>query len=135
MFIQSFDKSIQSSLEEFKDLIITMSSAKSITFLDGQDKAVQPPIGCGFSTLSDKCKLYIMLKGIIDIEKEETKLAKKKVSLVQQIESLKKLMNAAGYETKVPEDVRQRNSEKLGQMSNEVTLIENGVEQLKLMRS
>ncbi len=135
MFIQSFDKSIHSSLDEFKELIITMSSAKSVTFLDGQDKAAQPPIGCGFSTLSDKCKLYIMLKGIIDIEKEEAKLAKKKVSLLQQIESLKKLMNADSYETKVPEDVRQKNSEKLSQMSNEVTLIENGVEQLKLMRS
>jgi len=122
-------------LDEFKELIITMSSAKSVTFLDGQDKAAQPPIGCGFSTLSDKCKLYIMLKGIIDIEKEEAKLAKKKVSLLQQIESLKKLMNADSYETKVPEDVRQKNSEKLSQMSNEVTLIENGVEQLKLMRS
>ena len=135
MFIQSFDKSIHSSLDEFKELIITMSSAKSVTFLDGQDKAAQPPIGCGFSTLSDKCKLYIMLKGIIDIEKEEAKLVKKKVSLLQQIESLKKLMNADSYDTKVPEDVRQKNSEKLSQMSNEVTLIENGVEQLKLMRS
>ena len=122
-------------MDEFKELIITMSSAKSVTFLDGQDKAAQPPIGCGFSTLSDKCKLYIMLKGIIDIEKEEAKLVKKKVSLLQQIESLKKLMNADSYDTKVPEDVRQKNSEKLSQMSNEVTLIENGVEQLKLMRS
>ncbi len=112
-----------------------MSSAKTVTFLDGEDKAAHPPIGCGFSTLSDKCKLYIMLKGIIDIEKEEAKLDKKKTSLLQQIESLQKLMNAPGYETKVPEDVRQRNNEKLSQMSNEVTLIEKGVEQLKLMRS
>ena len=85
VFIQSFDKSIHSSLDEFKELIITMSSAKSVTFLDGQDKAAQPPIGCGFSTLSDKCKLYIMLKGIIDIEKEEAKLVKKKVSAILNV--------------------------------------------------
>lgn len=115
-----------------------MTNGKSITFLDGQvriistkpldniaraigannisslkDASAQPPIGCGFSTLSDKCKLYILLKGIIDVDKEEIKLKKKKASLLQQIESLKKLMNSDNYESKVPEDVRQKNTEKV----------------------
>ncbi len=58
MFIQSFDKSIRQSLENFKDLILVMSNGNSITFLD---ESMQVPIGCAMTTLSDKCKLYLML--------------------------------------------------------------------------
>lgn len=134
LFIHSFDKSIQNSLESFKDLITTMSNCKSLTILDGQDQSAKAPIGCAFSTLSDKCKLYLLLKGIIDIEKEEQKMKKKKISLIQQTESLEKLMAAENYETKVPEEVRQKNTEKLAQLKNEVELIENGIKQLDLMR-
>jgi len=54
-----------------------------------------------------------MLKGIIDIDKESQKLSKNKESLLKQIDSLKKLMNADGYEAKVPEAVREKNSEKV----------------------
>jgi valyl-tRNA synthetase len=54
-----------------------------------------------------------MLKGIIDIEKESQKLSKNKESLLKQIDSLKKLMTADGYEAKVPEAVREKNSEKV----------------------
>lgn len=110
MFIQSFDKSIRQSLENFKDLILVMSNGNSITFLD---ESMQVPIGCAMTTLSDKCKLYLMLKGIIDIDKEEQKMTKKKEKLKQEIESLKKLMASDNYETRVPEAVRQKNQEKV----------------------
>lgn len=135
LYIQYFDKSIQTSLDAFKDLITTMGNGNSVSFIDGQDSSVQPPVGCAFSTLSDKCKLYLPLKGIIDIEKESQKMSKNKESLLKQIESLKKLMSSDKYETKVPEAVRQKNTEKLTQLVNEVDIIENGMKQLELMRS
>lgn len=134
MFVHFFDESIHKALVSFQDLISTMTNSKSITFIDGQvnnkahhiffiilhvigkifkDTSAKIPIGCAFTTLSDKCKLYILLKGIIDIEKEELKLKKKQQSLGQQIESLNKLMSSATYETKVPEEVRQKNTEKV----------------------
>lgn len=72
-----------------------------------------PPAGCALTTLSDKCKLYILLKGIIDIDKEEVKLKKKKESLLQQIETIRKEQSKANYETRVPEAVRQKNQEKV----------------------
>ena len=78
-----------------------------------KDESVQAPIGCAFSTLSDKCKLYILLKGIIDIDKEELKLKKKQDGLKQQIESLKKVISTENYETRVPEAVREKNQEKV----------------------
>ena len=87
-----------------------MTNGKSITFLDGDKVA---PSGCALSTLSDKCKLYLLLKGIIDIDKEEQKLGKKKEKLEQQIEALNKDMTSENYETRVPEAVRIKNKEKV----------------------
>ena len=54
-----------------------------------------------------------MLKGIIDIDKEEQKLNKKKEKLVQQVEALNKDMATENYETRVPEPVRLKNKEKV----------------------
>ena len=135
MFVQSFDSGIQRSLELLQDLILTMTNGKSIVFLDGLDGEQRPPIGCAQSTLSDKCKLYILLKGIIDIEKEVQKMGKKKESLLQQIETIKKDQAKPNYETRVPEAVRQKNAEKLAQLSNEIQLIDDGIKQLELMKS
>lgn len=129
LYIQSLDKFIHDSLNSLQDFIQIMSSSKSIAFI--QDK---PPVGCAMSTLSDKCKLYLMLKGIIDIEKEEQKMNKKKEKLIQSIASLKKEQSQPNYEQRVPEAVRVKNTEKLQQLENEVSLIDEGVKQLQEMK-
>lgn len=113
LFVQSFDKSIEESLQKLQDFVLIMTNGKSITFLDGQNAEQVPPVGCALSTLSDKCKLYIMLKGIIDIDKEEAKLNKKRETLVKQTEAIKKEASMPNYETRVPEAVRQKNQEKV----------------------
>ena len=59
-----------------------------------------------------KKNIYIF-KGIIDIDKELVKLAGKKEKLNQQIASMKKDTSKDDYETKVPEDVRLKNQEKV----------------------
>jgi len=132
IYVQSFDQALQQALERFKDLMIIMTNGNGITFLAEKEA---PPVGCVFSTLSDKCKVFILLKGIIDIDKEEAKLGKKKEGLLKQIEAMKKDMALPNYETRVPEGVRQKNQEKLVQLANEVQLIEDGVKQLQAMRS
>ena len=63
-----------------------MANCKASSFIDQQSK---PPVGCALTTLSDKCKLHLLLKGIIDIEKEETKLNKKNEKLERQKASIK----------------------------------------------
>ena len=88
-----------------------MTNSKSIAFL--KDETQMPPAGCALSTLSDKCKLYLMLKGIIDIDKEEAKLKKKKEGLAQQIDAIRKEQSKDNYDTRVPEGVRQKNQEKV----------------------
>jgi valyl-tRNA synthetase len=132
LFIHSLDKDIQTALENLLDLIITMTNAKSALCLNDSS---QVPHGCAFSTLSDKCKLFILLKGIIDIDKEELKSNKKKDALNKQISTLRKDMSSENYEVRVPEPVRVKNQEKLVQLENEIQLIDDGLKQLQLMRA
>jgi valyl-tRNA synthetase len=138
IFVQSFDAAgirQAASLRRFQDLIQIMTNAKECTFLDGGSDDASIPVGCVFSTLSDKCKVYMLLKGVIDIEKEQVKLAKRREALLKQIEAIKRDQAMPNYESKVPEEVKVKNQEKLSQLANEIELIDDGVKQLQAMHS
>ena len=62
----------------------------------------------------------MMLKGLIDPTKEVEKLNKKKSALQQTVDKLKKAMEVKDYDSKVPEDVRNANKEKLDTSSLEI---------------
>lgn len=61
------------------------------------------------------------------------KLKKKSDLLTQTVEKLKKAMGVADYETKVPEDVKNANKEKLEQSLNEIDRLTEAIGVLKIM--
>lgn len=74
-----------------------------------------------------------LFQGLIDPQKEITKLEKKKETLSQTINKLQQAMAAEDYTTKVPADVQKTNSEKLLQSQGEIERLQAAVETLKLM--
>lgn len=70
---------------------------------------------------------------MIDTPKEIEKLNKKSDLLTQTVEKLHKAMNIANYETKVPEDIRHTNKEKLKQSQDELDRLSEAIEVLKLV--
>ncbi|XP_048478655.1 valine--tRNA ligase isoform X1 [Plutella xylostella] len=92
-----------------------------------------PPAGCSILTVSDKIEIHLVLKGLIDPQKEITKLEKKKDLLTQTITKLNQAMAADDYTTKVPADVQKNNSEKLTQSQGEIEKLEAAIERLKLI--
>lgn len=92
-----------------------------------------PPAGCAILTVSGECEIHLLLKGLIEADKEIAKLEKKKAGLEQTVTKLQQSMAANDYETKVPADVREANTEKLTQSSSEIQRIISAVETLKLM--
>ena len=74
-----------------------------------------------------------MLKGIIDPVKEVEKLGKKQDQLKNQLEKLKKSMLIKDYEKKVPEDIRNANSEKVSQSETEIVRLNEAMAFLKAM--
>lgn len=70
---------------------------------------------------------------MIDTNKEIEKLKKKSDLLTQTVIKLQKAMSVVDYETKVPEDVRNTNSEKLEQSQNEIDRLAEAIGVLTLM--
>ncbi|KAJ8299984.1 hypothetical protein KUTeg_021503 [Tegillarca granosa] len=103
-------------LQVYHDLIQTMTSSSSLQFLVDE----HPPEGCAVQTVSAKCESHIMLK----------KLEGKKTKLNSQLEKLQDSTKMADYDTKVPEHVRQQNTEKMSEMSIEIERLSHAIERL-----
>lgn len=69
--------------------------------------------------------LYIFnSQGSIDVDKELQKLQKNEENIQQNIGKLEKAMNVPSYESKVPEEVRIANTEKLNQLKGELSKLQ-----------
>ena len=75
----------------------------------GADGAI--PQGCAAAVVDERVSVHIQLRGIVDPAKEIEKLARKAAKVTEDQAKLAKRMAVAGYEDKVPEDVRVTNAE------------------------
>lgn len=124
------DSKLAQEVENYSDFLVTSAYAKEVAVVE-KDGVI--PEGCAIVTVSDKCTAHLMLKGIIDPSKEVEKVQKKQDLLKNQLEKLKKSMQIKDYETKVPEEVRKSNSEKLSQMETEIVRLGEAMLFLKAM--
>jgi len=107
LYLQCFDSKLAATLTKYSSTISTLAYSQKVEVTD------TPPKGCAIVTVSDKVSAHLVLKGLIDPSKEVEKLEKKRSALLSQIEKLRKAAEVPDYTTKVPEDVRKANQEKL----------------------
>merc|ERR1712013_329951 len=108
-----FEPSLVATLAKYNGTIGTLAYCQNVKVTE------TPPAGCAILTCSDKVSVHLMLKGLIEPGKEVDKL--KKAALVKD------------YESKVPEDVRKANVEKLEGNEAEVVRLAEAVQALKAM--
>lgn len=128
VYVVFSDQSLASTVSKFTDTACTLSSSESIHVVSEE----KPPKGCAVATVSDKCEIHVLLKGLVDVAKEITKLDAKKEKLNGQLAKLKEAMEIPDYTTKVPENVQQQNSEKLQQFETELGKIEKALASFKM---
>lgn len=126
-FIISSDEKLSSILNNFKTDLQTLSYCSS------SDVVEKARSGCTILTINAQCEVHLMLKGIIEVDKEIGKLEKKREQLQLAISKLKQKMSIENYETKVPLNVQEDNTENLKQSEIEVVRIGSAIEALKLM--
>ncbi|XP_074654365.1 valine--tRNA ligase-like [Tubulanus polymorphus] len=131
VYLKCHDDDTVLLLQQYTDVIATLSNSSAIDVL-GDSAAV--PLGCAIYTVSAKCEVHLMLKGLIDVAREMTKIDEKKVKLDQQLTKLVTEMQKADYETKVPEDVRKQNSEKMTTIEEEITKLASALATLGKMQ-
>ncbi|XP_072015193.1 valine--tRNA ligase-like [Amphiura filiformis] len=130
MYLKCSDKDLASTLQNYVAFIQTLSSSGSIHILTNDG---QPPIGCAMATVSDKCEVHLQLTGLVDTSKEIEKLEKRISSLTSQQTRLQETMDKPDYESKVPENVKKTNSEKMLQTQNELEKITDAIKMFKIV--
>ena len=63
------------------------------------------PSGCTMATVGHSCEVHLLLRGLVDVEKEVSKIEEKIGKLDDQLEKLMKSMSIKDYEDKVCESV------------------------------
>ena len=128
LYIRCFEISRSEKLKQFSDLICTLTTSSAVMFLEA---AEQPPVGCAIQTVSAKCEVHLLLKGIVDVDKEVAKLQEKKAKLTADCDKLHQVIESDDYCTKVPENIRNQNAEKVTEMKEEIEKLAHCIELLK----
>lgn len=126
-FIICSDDSLSSILSNFK------SDLQTLSYCSSSEIVKEAPKGCAILTINAQCEVHLLLKGIIEADKEIGKLEKKREQLQQTIVKLQQKMSVADYEKKVPQSIQEDNTETLKQSEVEVDRIGQAIEALKLM--
>lgn len=126
LYLRCSDDETAAIMTKFSDLILTLASGEEVKVIMSD----LPPEGCAMSTVSAKCEIHMMLKGLIDVEKEITKLEDKKKRLESTAKKLEEAAAKPDYEAKVPQEVRESNAQKLEETQTEIEKLANAVETL-----
>ncbi|XP_059826939.1 valine--tRNA ligase [Hypanus sabinus] len=128
-YLKCLDQSTADLVSLFTSYIETLSSCKTVTVLVDKDC----PAGCAVAIASDRCSVHLMLKGLIDAEKEVTKLRTKQGEVQKQIAKLREKMSKADYSTKVPQKIQDMEVEKLKQSETELQKVEEAMRNFEKM--
>ncbi|TNN02795.1 hypothetical protein fugu_010282 [Takifugu bimaculatus] len=129
-YLQCTDAATMSLVQKYSLQIQTLSYSQAIVPL----MAPQPaPEGCAVAIASDRCTVNMMLKGLIDVEKEVAKLMGKKTDLEKQIEKLSEKISKGDYKEKVPVKVQEQDAEKLRQSQTELEKVKEAMDNFQKM--
>jgi valyl-tRNA synthetase len=127
IYVVCSDPEILSSLDKFNGDLLVLSFCSTLKLNE------EPPAGCAILTISDKCVIHVLLKGLIEVDKEISKLEKKQDTLSQTIGKLGQAIADPTYATKVPEEIRLQNTEKMSQSEGELERVIAAIATLKTM--
>ncbi len=89
------------------------------------------PETVGIDVIDDQTTVYMDIKGLVDYEVEIKKLEKNLGKTLPSLQNLEKKMNAAGYEEKVDDELKNMNFEKMEGLKKKVADIQDAIENFK----
>ena len=103
-----------------KDVLQSLIRAGELIILNEQQTE---PEGCLSGFVSEEITSYVKVAGLIDIDLELARIQKRSSQLTDLLDKLTKKMAAASYIERVPEKVRQQDSEKVTGYENELATL------------
>jgi valyl-tRNA synthetase len=130
VFVSCQTPDVEQLLKEFENNIATLGGCQKLDI----GTNVPHPEGCTMQTLGNKCQVYVLLKGLVDVPKEIVRLEEKLQKLQEQIGKLVEKMSIDGYEEKVPIEVQDSNSERKQEMETEKENVERALAGFKSLQ-
>ncbi|XP_035274400.1 valine--tRNA ligase isoform X2 [Anguilla anguilla] len=130
-YLQCIDSDTAAVVQKHGLQIQTLSYSQSVHAVPAAGGGV--PEGCAVAIASDRCTVHLLLKGLIDPEKELAKLAAKKGDLERQTEKLNEKMEKSDYKEKVPAKVQEQDGERLRQSQTELQKVKEAIDNFKKM--
>merc|ERR1719205_101094 len=130
IFVKSPSSQIQ-KMENFKLMMQSLGNGSNLKFVNS-DNNENFPIGCGISVVNDQCEIGLMLKGIIDVNKEIEKLNKELQKTEMGVKSIEAKMAKDTYQ-KVPDKVKEKDIEKLNSSKIASEKLKEAIENFKKM--
>jgi len=90
-----------------------------------------PPRGCATDVLDQHTEVHILLRGVVDLSKEITRLQKDIAGVTARLDKLKKKMGAADYATKCPAITQTEDAAKQREMEGEIEALNSAVKQFE----
>ncbi len=113
-------------LQEYETIIKYLCKINTVSY----DKNAAKPLQSAVAVVKD-LEIYIPLGGLIDFRLEEKRLLKRKTELADILNKIRNKINNQEFLTRAPENVVQREREKLDEISNELEKLEINLEMMK----
>ncbi|KAG8933507.1 hypothetical protein FRC02_011707 [Tulasnella sp. 418] len=92
------------------------------------------PAGCGSAIINADISVHVLVKGMVDLDVEITKMTKKLDLVKLNVDKIKKLTSVPNYETVTPDNVKAANVEKLRTLEAEETTLLQSKEVFESLR-
>uniref|UniRef100_A0A0A9VZG4 valine--tRNA ligase n=1 Tax=Lygus hesperus TaxID=30085 RepID=A0A0A9VZG4_LYGHE len=112
-------------------MVTTLGVVGAVHVITPEEVEEKVPQGCGYSAVNKEVGVHMMLRGFIDVCKEINSLEKELTKLTKQIDGLHKKMTVPGYESKVPEKIRNDNTVKMESLREMECHLKEGVEKMR----
>jgi valyl-tRNA synthetase len=118
VLVRTKDAKVAKVIEEFRSVILLLSKLESVE----HGEVIEKPEGCA-SAVGKGFEVYVPLKGLIDIEKEKTRLNKELAKLEQDIAATEKRLKNPDFVAKAPAAVVESQKARLAEYGSAVTRI------------
>ncbi|KAF9331504.1 AP-1 adaptor complex sigma subunit Aps1 [Podila minutissima] len=125
IYIQGSPETAKLLLSEEAGIVTLTKGCKSCKVVGESE---QIPDGCASITVQEGCVVYLLVKGMVDVEAEVQKIEKKLAKVQKAYEDLLKKTQDATYLTKVKPEIREMNDAKLKDYEHEITTLTNGMD-------
>ncbi|OMO67882.1 Aminoacyl-tRNA synthetase, class Ia [Corchorus capsularis] len=114
---------------ELEILTLARLSSLKVLLISGVD--VVAPAGCAFENVNENLKVYLKVQGNLNAEAQLEKIRNKLDEIQKQQEKLNKIVNASGYQLKVPSHIQEDNANKLAKLLQDFDFLKKEEERME----